>query len=46
MEGIVAKKLGSRYVLGQRTGAWVKVKVPGYAPDRHDWFRKEKVETA
>ena len=38
MEGIVAKRLGSRYAPGQRTSAWVKIKVPGYAPDRRDWF--------
>jgi bifunctional non-homologous end joining protein LigD len=39
MEGIVAKRLGSRYAPGQRTDAWVKIKVPGYAPERWaDWF--------
>jgi bifunctional non-homologous end joining protein LigD len=38
MEGIVAKRLGSAYVPGRRTGAWVKVKVPGYAPDRRERF--------
>ena len=46
MKGIVAKKRGSRYVPGQRTGDWVKVKVAGYAPDRHEWFRKGEVEAA
>jgi hypothetical protein len=39
MEGIVAKRLGSRYAPGQRTDAWVKIKVPGYAPERWaDWI--------
>ena len=42
MEGIVAKKLDSRYVSGQRTGAWVKVKVPGYAPDRPEWLESRR----
>jgi ATP-dependent DNA ligase len=39
MEGIVAKRLGSRYTPERRNDAWVKVKVPGYAPERWaDWF--------
>ncbi len=39
MEGIVAKRLGSRYAPGRRSGSWVKIKVSGYAPDRWaDWF--------
>ena len=42
MEGIVAKRLGSRYAPGQRSGAWVKIKVPGYAPDRAEWFRNRQ----
>lgn len=39
MEGIVAKRLGSRYTPGRRSDSWVKIKVPGYAPDRwSEWF--------
>jgi bifunctional non-homologous end joining protein LigD len=39
MECIVAKRLGSRYAPGRRSGSWVKIKVPGYAPERWaDWF--------
>lgn len=32
LEGLVAKKLGSVYTPGERTEAWVKVKVPGAVP--------------
>lgn len=42
MEGVVAKRLGSPYLPGRRTGAWVKVKVPGYAPDRAEWFERSR----
>jgi bifunctional non-homologous end joining protein LigD len=32
LEGIVAKRLGSAYVGGERTGDWLKVKRPGAVP--------------
>jgi bifunctional non-homologous end joining protein LigD len=39
MEGIVAKRLGSRYTPGRRGDSWIKIKVPGYARDRwSEWF--------
>ncbi|HET7665444.1 MAG TPA: hypothetical protein VFK56_05085 [Mycobacterium sp.] len=40
IEGVVAKRLDSRYAPGQRSPAWVKVKTPTWrdrhAPRRHD----------
>jgi DNA ligase D-like protein (predicted ligase) len=47
LEGMIAKRLDSRYQPGQRTDAWVKVKkgatvccaIIGYEPDDHDDFR-------
>lgn len=32
LEGLVAKRLGSTYLPGERTDAWVKCKVPGSVP--------------
>ena len=28
LEGVVAKRLSSRYLPGRRTGAWIKIKPP------------------
>src|SRR5207247_8036001 len=46
LEGIIAKKLSSRYEPGKRTGAWVKVKINldqelvigGYLPAEKRYF--------
>ena len=43
--GILAKRLGSRYVPGRRTCGWIKVEVPGYAPDRAERFEPAQRRT-